>query len=380
MGESIWFQDFHIQYEEKIISYWLNEIEKQFPGHYNLTELYQNGKVYFQLLKDINSPVKQHPLYDIIPQMCKYHADRETPVEHLFHSSHIWREALLEYIYMYMLENRISLEEFKRIVPALHKRIDEVQRDIIRIYWHYAKALLQQKEKIINELHNDRLAMLGRMSASMAHEIRNPLTAIEGFIKLIRSELLTLDGINLIKINSYLDIIQHEYSGVYRQISGFLSFSKNNVNEEPFVSWRCEDIIQSVIELVNPRLIDENITLQVSLHSDYSMIVQKNAIQQVLSNLINNSIDALSSLDDAKLIKIHSYEDIDNYYLDLTDNGEGIPIEVQENIFNPFITSKSNGTGLGLAICKQLMDKNGGTISFTSKQGRTTFTLSFIKK
>jgi two-component system, sporulation sensor kinase D len=235
---------------------------------------------------------------------------------------------------------------------------------------------LEQKDQTINQMHTDRLTMLGQMAASMAHEIRNPLTAIEGFIQLIRYETNS-NSFNQQKVNGFLDVIQSEFKGLYGQITGFLSFSKNDGIEEPYTTCTSKEIIDAVLGLVNPRLINENIEIKLALQCINPMVIQKIAIQQVLSNLINNSIDVLSSVQYLKVIEIQTYEDDTNCYIVLIDNGVGIPLEIQDTIFTPFVSSKSNGTGLGLPICKQIMEKNKGGINFTSKNGETKFTLSF---
>jgi signal transduction histidine kinase len=217
------------------------------------------------------------------------------------------------------------------------------------------------------------------MAASMAHEIRNPLTAIEGFIQLIRTEMNSPNSLNLSKVNGFIDIIQNEFSGLYGQITSFLSFSKNDGLVEPYVLCTGKRLIESVLELVNPRLINENIQVKLGLPCGKPLAVQKTAIQQVLSNLLNNSIDALSTVSYPKMIAIRTYDDDANYYIEVIDNGPGIPAEIQDTVFTPFVTGKVNGTGLGLAICKQIMKKNKGDIRFISKQGETKFTLSLAK-
>jgi signal transduction histidine kinase len=312
--------------------------------------------------------------------MCKYHAQKGTPLEYLLHISHILRESLLVCIWSYCDDNYISVSQMKSIVPSIHLRLDSVQRHICSIYWEHTNSLLEQKDQTINQLHNDRLIMLGKMAASMAHELRNPLFAIEGFIQLIRAELSS-SLFDLKKINGYFDVIQTEYKGLYGQITGFLSFSKHGGTvEEDYIACSSKEIIEPVLELINPRLINENIEIKLSLHTNNSaLFIQKLAMQQVLSNLINNSIDALSSVTYLKKIEILSYEDDENYYLHVMDNGIGIPLELQENIFAPFVTNKRSGTGLGLAVSKQIMEKNKGNLNFTSKKGETKFTLSLGK-
>lgn len=378
-GISVWFQAFSDQHEETIIQAWLAKVEDEFPGRYNPQDLYQNAKKYIRLLVDIHIPLKEHPLFVIVPIICKYHAERGTPVEHMLHSSHMWREALLETIWSYHNDNMISQDEVWKITPVMHKRIDEVQRIISRLYWDYAQQVIQKKQEKIEELHNDRLSLLGKMAASMAHEIKNPLFAIEGFLKLIKNDLTCLSCSSHSKMRTYIDVIEREFEGLYGQITSFLSFSKNSGTEEPYMDCSMRDLIEQVLSLIQPRAVNENVEIIRMIESDSKITVQRVAIQQVLSNVLNNSIDALNTVDNQKRILIRSWEDSDNFYISVSDNGPGIPEELRESIFEPFVTSKKNGTGLGLAICKQIMEKNKGDLSFTSCKGETVFTLSFVK-
>jgi two-component system, sporulation sensor kinase D len=136
-------------------------------------------------------------------------------------------------------------------------------------------------------------------------------------------------------------------------------------------------LIDSVINLIKPRLILENIELEVLADEQSTIVIQKTGIQQVLSNLINNSIDALSSVDYPKKLQIRFFKSQSNYYISVKDNGIGIPHAMKDSIFTPFSTSKSHGRGLGLAICKQIRENHGGDITFHSKERETVFTLVF---
>jgi hypothetical protein len=86
MSVDNWYDFFLKEYEDKIIETWLNGIDREYIGLYNLSDMHQNGTVYFELLKDIHTPTEQHPQFETIPQMYRYHAENETPVEHLQHS------------------------------------------------------------------------------------------------------------------------------------------------------------------------------------------------------------------------------------------------------------------------------------------------------
>lgn len=373
-----WYKCFLQRYKSRVIQAWLYDNQRDIPNQYNLSDLSENKVAYFELLTDIHTPIEEHPSFNTFQQMWKSYAETRTPIQYLLHSARIWRKLLLEYMWTYCDEMQVSVNEMKAVIPVMHNRLDNIQQYICVVYWEHDNSLLEQKDEKISQLHKDRLTILGKMAASMAHEIRNPLTAIEGFIHLIRSEMNT-SPLNQGKINGFLDIVQSEFKGLYGQITGFLGFSKNVGADEPLKMCSIREIIDSVLELVSPRLIDENIEIKLSLNCDNVLAVQKVSVQQVLSNLIINSIDALSSIKYSRLIEIHTYEDGKNCYIDVIDNGIGIPLSIQNTIFTPFVTSKSYGTGLGLAISNEIMKKNMGNISFASQKGETKFTLSFKK-
>ncbi len=364
-------------HRQTIIDKWLEGVEETRPGQYDLDVLRQNGQLYMKLLIDIHIPVEDHPLFSIIPRMCQYHAERKTPITDLLHSSHLWRRSIIETIHTLIDEHWIGNHETIPFMFALHTRIDHVQKLISHFYWEHAEAQLQQKDATITKLHDDRLNMLGKMAASMAHELRNPLFAIEGFLKLIRTEL-SLDTLG--RVSPYLDIIDQEFTGLYRQITAFLSFSRNEKMEEPMMECQCDDLIDSVLSIIHPRSINENVEIIVTYHANPRLLMQKVGLQQVLSNLMNNSMDALCDVKGSKTIQLICHEDEHHVFISVKDNGPGIPDTLKPNVFTPFVTSKQNGTGLGLAICKQIMEKNNGDITFKSSPGETIFTLSLAKQ
>jgi two-component system, sporulation sensor kinase D len=376
MTNQEWFSSFIENKKEEIVSRWLAQIEKEYPRNYNLKELRANGEKLFDLFVDIKTPLEEHKDFDSIRQICIYHIERGTPFEHVLHSAHIWREAIMFFLWPIHFMQNPMVEQDNPAIPMVNIRIDEVQRKIGKIFAEYSYNLINQKDNKIRSLHNDRLSMLGKMGASMAHEIRNPLTVIEGFLKLVR---INLSKESIMAVSKYLSIIDHEFDSLSRQISGFLSFSKNNGIEEPLSEYESKEYIQTVVELISPRCSNENVELILLLEDDFTLNVQKIAVQQVLLNLLNNAIDELQMIGGAKQIVIRSYEDKDAYYISVKDNGNGIPEEIRDSIFDPFTTGKQNGTGLGLSICKRIMEKNNGSISFTSKKGETIFVLSLNK-
>jgi two-component system, sporulation sensor kinase D len=350
---------------DHIIRSWHNRMEREFPG-INSTNMYQDVGKYIAILADHDIPLESHPNYSIIPAMCWQQAERGTPIENVIHSCHLWREIILEEIW----RNGITMEDAATALPILHKRIDEVQRKICELYWGYAQQIISDKQSTIDTLHHDRLNLLGKMAASMAHEIKNPLFAIQGFLKLIKNSHVQAD------IDRYLAIIENEIDGLYGQISSFLRFSRNSGQEETYDDCCSAELIEEVLRLVQPRAVDENVELSAQIESRTKLYLQKNAIQQVLSNLINNSIEALQAAEYPKRVIVRSWDQHDMHYISVTDNGGGIPKSAEKSLFEPFYTTKNNGTGLGLPICMQIMIKHGGDLAFDSRIGETIFTLT----
>lgn len=369
------FQSFLKENEKNIINAWQQKVEDEFPGKYKLDELTHNAFSYLQLLIENEIPLEQHPAFEVIHSMCRYHADNGTPLEHLLHSSHLWRQTMIDMFWEYVEQDN-AIDNIKPVFNLINWRIDEIQRKISSAYWQHAIMLLDEKETTITNLHRDRLNLLGKMAASMAHEIKNPLFAIGGFIELIRADL-SPESLN--KVKPYLDVIQLEFNNLYGHVTGFLSFSKNNVDEEPFVPCYITELVESVLNLTYPRLNNAKVDLDLQLKSVSEIKVQKQALQQVLINLISNSIEALESIQQPKRMWIKSWEDQAACYVTVSDNGVGIAEEIKHKIFDPFVTGKSNGTGIGLAICKQIMEKHHGELNFSAEAGKTSFTF-FLPK
>jgi two-component system, sporulation sensor kinase D len=356
------------QHKQSIIEHWLDEIEREFPEKHDRETLRTNGNVYFEILLDMEIPLEEHPFYELIPNMCRYHADRGTPISHLLHSSHIWRRSTID-----RLSSQPDVLLDRSSITQLHERIDEVQRHICEIYWGFAKEQLEQRDQQIQELHHDRLNLIGKMAASLAHELRNPLTSIGGFMKLIRSKLSQESEEKTAK---YFDVIEKEFASFQLQITGFLSFSQKREQGEPFIAMTGRELINSVLSLIEPRFINENIELQVNIRGNSRVYGQKMALQQVMINLLNNSADALmDSTRETKSIRIQLKESGAYTQLCIANNGPRIPDRIQQSLFTPFVTSKADGTGLGLTICRKIMEQNQGSITFHSTDDETSFTL-----
>ncbi|UUZ87053.1 hypothetical protein LJK88_38880 [Paenibacillus sp. P26] len=277
------------QNKEAIIEAWADKLLAAYPDHYSRGALLRPAGLYFDMMTDLNIPVEEHPFLPFLSEWCRKLADKETPVEHLVRSVSYWRQTMYEVLD----EQEPDLPGMISIWKEVHRRIDFILERVCREFTEQTSKRLVDKETAMNQLHDDRLNLIGKMAASMAHEIRNPLTAIKGFLKLIGENL---QPESLGKARTYLQLIENEFDNIHMQITGFLSFSKKGVIEEPVVKVTAKQLLDSVIPLLNPRFLSENVSLTVDIGEEAELSIQKVAVQQVIANIINNGLDALVSV------------------------------------------------------------------------------------
>jgi len=220
----------------------------------------------------------------------------------------------------------------------------------------------------------EKLAAIGEMAAGIAHEFRNPLTAISGAAQIFQEELTGHPA-----YQPLLTIMLRECDRLNGTISEFLQFSKPTIPEKSWVAL--------------PRLVKESVELLAKgadLKASQRIIMDvpgttelwgdERQIKQVLLNLIDNGLHALADQQEGA-IRIGAGEEVDadgreRLVLTVNDNGPGIPESYIDKVFDPFFTTRDNGTGLGLAIVHQIVACHGGAIRVSSPPGKgTTFTV-----
>lgn len=354
-----------------IVRRWMAYNETQWPGH-SPVDFIARGHRYVRLLLDTHVPLEEHPGFAIVDELNDDYTQQRTPLELIIADSHCWRRAILETV----SDAGDAVSAIN--IAAVHRRIDELQLMLAKRYAGRAFGPLHTEHSGIDELHDDRLSLLGKMAAAMAHEIRNPLFAIEGFLKLIKAQFIHVPEQVQHRVETYMEVVEKEFDGLYRQITSFLSFSKQGGKEETAVVVPIGDIVDNAVRLLLPRAANENVELTVRLESSPPALLRPTAIQQVLINLINNGMDAMADSPGSKRIEVRSVQDIDCYRIIISNNGPVIPEDIQRTMFEPFVTTKKNGTGLGLAICRQIMQQHGGDLAYTPQGGETAFTLTFL--
>jgi len=229
-------------------------------------------------------------------------------------------------------------------------------------------------------LHQDKMMSLGRLAASVVHEINNPLAGILNYLRLMIRILNRgpLNSDSQQKFQNYLELVESETDRCSRIISSLLTFSRKTPPSKGDV--RIDELIQRCILLSQHKLELSHITLESDIEPDIPIIRGDiNQIQQCLINLIFNAIDVMPKGGDLTLTA-KADRGTDRVSLGVSDTGPGISDVDLPRIFEPFFTTKSEGfgVGLGLSTVYRIIEDHGGEVDLETGTGKgTTFWLRF---
>lgn len=215
--------------------------------------------------------------------------------------------------------------------------------------------------------HAERLASVGRLAASVAHEIRNPLTSIKMWLYSLRRGIGPDED-----LRQKVDIVSHEINRLEDIVRSFLEFSRPQKLTPAKDS--LERIIGQVIELAALRLEEHEITVDTPNLSGFPAIwVDAEQLSQVFLNLLNNAIDAMPNGGTLQILcETAMRGGRPMLAVRVQDSGPGMPQDVQDRIFEPFFTTKPEGTGLGLVIAASVMARHGGALALESSDSSGT--------
>ncbi|WP_100657842.1 ATP-binding protein [Alteromonas flava] len=218
-----------------------------------------------------------------------------------------------------------------------------------------------------------RLISLGEMTAMVGHEINNPLSVILNSLELQELEINKLPIMNP-HILSHNTRAKKASKRIEKIVSGLRSLTRRSYTDVQSSACKAYESVQEIVELMKELFGKKGITFTQNLKDqDTWVMIENSLLQQILVNLINNSIYALEDIKE-KSIKIEGNRVDDAYVINVIDNGAGIPQDVIEKIFQAFYTTKPSGkgTGLGLPISRQLLKQYNGDIKLESLKGQGT--------
>lgn len=253
------------------------------------------------------------------------------------------------------------------------KRNDEIS-DLEKAFNKLINRLNESKAKL-SEMHQnqleqaDRMFTVGEMAASLAHEIKNPISGVIGALQIFDSETQSGDAKKEI-----IDEMMFLLKRVNNAVNDLLSYAKPK--PPVFENIDVKSLINKTLSLITPLLQDKKINYNVVLE-DESLIISadSNQLQQVLFNLMLNALQAMSSEGTLEIFVKRSKQSLgkrNSVEIELIDNGVGIKPETIPFLFKPFFTTKHKGTGLGLAISKRIIEQHNGRIEITSEVGKGT--------
>lgn len=222
-----------------------------------------------------------------------------------------------------------------------------------------------------DQIQENKLQLLGKLTASLIHEIRNPLSAIKlnlDYLKMLESELSA-------EVNESINDSSEAVERIQFLVENVLSFSRKKTSDIVMVD--LNEISKNAIAILKGEIQKRNIDLKLSLESQLPPVVfDSNKLLQVLLNLITNALESCSH---KGIVTVRSFlSDSAKVVWEVEDNGAGISEENKSKIFQDFFTSKITGTGLGLSVCKMLVEEHNAEISFESTLGKgTRFTIIF---
>ncbi len=219
-----------------------------------------------------------------------------------------------------------------------------------------ARDITERKETEEILRRTEKLSVVGQLAAGVAHEIRNPLTSLKGFVQLMKSRTT--------EHHDYYEIMLTELERINYIVSEFMVIAKPKVVQ--FEHKDITDILLNVISLLGSQAIMNNVQIETQLLTKSFLIdCDENQLKQVFINVLKNGIEAMP---DGGEITV-TVQDIDRHHIQISfkDQGCGIPAEVIDNIGLPFFTTKEKGTGLGLMVCNKIIENHNGEFRIESE-------------
>lgn len=271
-----------------------------------------------------------------------------------------------------MAENLRSADaELRSWSRTLEERVQEKSRELEKVNRHMIQV--------------EKTASLGKMAATVAHELNNPLSGILTTAKLLDRKMNRLlpEGDEKERTKESLDLIRSESTRCGNIVRDLLTYARESRTE--FQEHDLNDVVKRAVRLVEHHTEVEDIDTQVDLFlKNDRLVCDGEQITQLLIALMLNAVEAMPN---GGRLRVKTWDDptqgSGKVYLSVSDDGVGIPLEIQDRIFDPFFSTKNEakGVGLGLAVVYGIVQRHGGAISVDSEPGEgTTFTVQLARR
>lgn len=272
--------------------------------------------------------------------------------------THAFDAAALQLAQVFADQAAVFLEN-ARLVGELRQWAAELEERV-------ADRTRQLEEKQAQIIRAEKLAAVGRLAASVAHEINNPLQAISLHVQLLADESLSSGG------QRRLAVLQQEFDRIATIVGRLLDFQRPQAGQRQRVC--VAEALAYVITLAEKQVQRAGVMLTQDLPADLPPVLAgASQLKQVFLNLILNATEAMP--EGGQLSMTACYDD-GKVYIEFADTGPGISAEVQAHLFEPFYTTKAAGSGLGLAVSHEIVANHGGELRVNSTPGAgATFTV-----
>jgi len=273
---------------------------------------------------------------------------------------------------LYAAGSDVTLLVTVYLANKITRQLRRQRRDLIRKNAKIRRmsARLKKHQQVL--MQTEKMNAMGHMAAGIAHEVANPLASMDGLLQLIERRPESLKPETVSRLREQVARI----NGIVRQLTNFahpgrLGANSSSEDRTEANGWRTgslNDVVRAALEVARFDRRMKSVQVQQDLAGDLPpVMMQPDALQQVVLNLVINALDAMANLPNARLL-VRSCTRDGGATLDIHDTGHGVPAKIAARIFEPFFTTKpvGQGTGLGLSISYSIVAKHGGRLSVAS--------------
>lgn len=229
---------------------------------------------------------------------------------------------------------------------------------VVYLIEHMYKSLRMEQEI----QRTEKLYAMGELAASVAHEIRNPLTVVRGFIQLFGQQQITIE-----KRQDYIKIMLEELNRAEEIISDYLTFARPHVEKRERIE--IGERIQQVVGVMTSYAMLSNVEIHMEVEPELEVELNRSQFSQCLINLMKNAVEAMPQ---GGILTVRGFQQGEMVIVEVSDTGKGMSMKEIKRLGHPFYSTKEKGTGLGLMVCYRIVEAWGGKVTVRSVQGKGT--------